>query len=138
MKRRCLSRSHSSYKNYGGRGIMVCARWMKFENFYADMGKKPNGMSLDRIDNNGHYNPSNCRWATKKENDQNRRICYRWTVNGVVYATSKEAAIALNVSENSIAAWAKGSRNYFSRNPRRSLAGIIQSASRERLYKESK
>ncbi len=73
MKRRCLSKNDPAYKNYGGRGIKVCDRWLKFSNFYADMGDRPDGLSLDRIDNDGNYEPGNCRWATRKEQNRNTR-----------------------------------------------------------------
>lgn len=73
MLARCNNPKHSAYKNYGGRGINVCRRWSKFENFYADMGPRPKARTLDRIDNDGNYEPSNCRWTTWKQQASNRR-----------------------------------------------------------------
>lgn len=73
MLRRCNSIKSASYVNYGGRGITVCDRWLKFENFLADMGEKPYGLSIDRINNDGNYEPGNCRWTTMKVQASNRR-----------------------------------------------------------------
>lgn len=74
MKQRCSNPDHDSYERYGGRGITVCDRWVdSFENFLADMGRKPSAAhSIDREDNDGNYEPGNCRWATGVEQQANR------------------------------------------------------------------
>jgi hypothetical protein len=73
MKQRCSNPRNASYENYGGRGISFCEEWHSFEAFFADKGECPEGYSLDRIDPNGNYEPSNCRWADNKQQAQNRR-----------------------------------------------------------------
>lgn len=83
MKDRCYKTSHQNYPNYGGRGITICDRWLKsFANFYEDMGNKPtSNHSIDRIDNDGDYEPNNCKWSTRREQASNRRSNILFTIN---------------------------------------------------------
>ena len=73
MIARCINPDNPAYKYYGGRGITVCKRWRKFTNFYSDMGYPPFGLTLERINNDGNYKRSNCKWATRKEQNKNKR-----------------------------------------------------------------
>lgn len=86
MLRRCDNPRFPQFKDYGGRGIRVCDRWLRdFGAFVSDMGDRPAGYFIDRIDNDGNYEPSNCRWVTRAQSQSNRRITQRITVEGVTY-----------------------------------------------------
>lgn len=86
MVRRCTDPKHPSFKYYGGRGIRVCNRWLEYENFESDMGEPPDGMTLERKENNGHYEPGNCVWATWSDQFKNRRKTGPNAKNGFVPA----------------------------------------------------
>lgn len=87
MKKRCLNKNCEDWPRYGGRGITVCHRWMTFQNFLADMGPRPTGMTIDRIDVDGNYEPGNCRWAANLVQGANRRNTKWITHDGVTDST---------------------------------------------------
>lgn len=89
MRQRCSNPKHKAYANYGGRGIRVCDRWREFGAFLSDMAPRPQGGMLDRIDNDKGYLPSNCRWATRKQQNSNRRNCI-YVKDGAEQVTLKE------------------------------------------------
>jgi hypothetical protein len=76
MKQRCLNENHRQYKDYGGRGISICNRWLYFPDFVSDLGLCPTGLTLERIDNEGNYEPGNIKWATQEEQNSNCRPMY--------------------------------------------------------------
>jgi hypothetical protein len=82
MKARCLDQKNEAFHNYGGRGIQVCERWLDFSNFLADMGEAPAGLSIERKENDKHYEKDNCKWATPTEQANNRRSNRVFAVNG--------------------------------------------------------
>ena len=99
MKARCTNPKNTHYENYGGRGIKVCDRWLhSFENFYADMGPRPEGMSLDRWpDNDGNYEPGNTRWATNHEQNINQRAKGKSQYRGVCWQEKRNKWVAYSV-----------------------------------------
>lgn len=101
MKHRCYNKNDESYKHYGGRGIIVCDRWMEsFQNFFDDVGLAPSfEYTIDRINSNGNYEPGNVRWATKKEQGANTRKATFVTINGVTKRPKEWAAI-IGISDN--------------------------------------
>lgn len=102
MVQRCTNPSNRYYANYGGRGITVCDDWLKFENFYRDMGDRPSDLhSIDRIDNNKGYCKENCRWATRKAQNSNKRDNVLVTLNGET-RTITEWASLLSISPSAI------------------------------------
>ena len=93
MRDRCNNANNEEYPNYGGRGIFVCGRWENYQSFLSDMGRKPRGTSLDRIDVNGNYEPSNCRWADAHTQARNQRDAVLLTYNGKTLKTHEWSAI---------------------------------------------
>lgn len=93
VKQRCSNPKFMCYKNYGGRGITVCDRWQNsFANFLADMGDRPKGHSIDRINNDGNYEPSNCKWSTEKEQHRNKTTNIKVVIEGKEYMAMDIAA----------------------------------------------
>lgn len=90
---RCNNKNVAAYPRYGGRGIKVCDRWMRFEPFYLDMGEPPANYSIERKDNDGDYCPENCVWATRLEQNRNSRKNVYLTINGVTKCISEWASI---------------------------------------------
>lgn len=83
IKTRCYNHNHNHYKRYGGRGIKICPEWLDFDNFYRDMGQRPTEKhQIDRIDNNGDYEPTNCRWVLRNEQSRNQGNCIYLNYNG--------------------------------------------------------
>lgn len=109
MRRRCLVSSDKDFPRYGGRGVTICDQWGEFQNFLADMGDRPRGTTLDRIDPEGNYSPDNCRWATASEQQRNRRDSVEWVVKGIKFPTLLEAATHFGVTEQTIVRWVRGS-----------------------------
>ena len=112
MKARCLNPNNKHYANYGGRGITICNDWINdFNQFVQDMGERPQGYSIDRINNNGDYTPNNCKWSTKKEQQRNRRITKHITIAGIDYLVC-EISEKYNFKWDTIVQRAKTAKNF--------------------------
>jgi hypothetical protein len=112
MISRCQNPKRSEFQYYGGRGISVCERWTLYENFIMDMGERPSpAHSLDRINNDGDYEPSNCRWATRSEQQKNKGTTRMYT-NGRFTGTLSECAKYLGISKE-LAHWRWKTHNTF-------------------------
>src|SRR5258707_9500376 len=101
MKRRCVNQKRDDYRHYGGRGIKVCKRWQKFENFYEDMGDPPDGYSIERKNNNKGYNKENCKWATWSEQRRNTRLT-TWLIIDNQKMNLQDAAEYLGIKHNTL------------------------------------
>jgi hypothetical protein len=110
---RCKNPNNSAYNYYGGRGITICDRWLNFENFLADIGERPSkDHSIDRISNNGNYEPGNCRWATRSEQSTNRRNTTWINIEGCVQPLPVWAKLTMTKDETIRARLKKGWSEY--------------------------
>jgi len=101
MKSRCSNKNHIHYKDYGGRGITFCDRWNDFKNFFEDMGIRPEGKTLDRIDNDKGYSKENCRWVAPNINIANTRAKNKSGIKGV-YKEAKKYVVRMTINKKSI------------------------------------
>lgn len=100
MRGRCLSKTHPRYADWGGRGIKICSRWDDFSLFVKDMGERPDGHSLDRIDNDGDYTPDNCKWSTVSEQNKNQRV-RKDSFSGIKGVSKKDSGYQARIYVNS-------------------------------------
>lgn len=134
MKSRCYNPASTSYSRYGGRGIKVCDRWLdSFPAFLGDMGRCPDGMSLEREDYNGDYAPENCRWATATEQSNNRRSNARITHDGTTLTISQWAT-KLGINQHTL----RDRLHRYNMPPSRALLRDVGRPSRKPMSRETK
>lgn len=105
VKNRCLNKNNDAFKHYGGRGIKICDRWMEFQNFYDDMFPTySDGLSIERVDNNGNYEPGNCIWIPRTAQSRNRRRVVLHSVDGVL-KTQSEIYLGLGMRYITFTKW---------------------------------
>lgn len=140
MRRRCLNPNYRQWNDYGGRGIEICSRWDDFHAFVKDMGPRPKGYTLDRIDNNQGYSPENCRWASRKQQQRNRREAVFVTIQGIEYR-AVELAEKAGVKTDTIISRAKRGLPYekvMSSEPLRDLSGLALGGAASGAKKKAK
>ena len=109
MKDRCLNKNSKDYVNYGNKGITICNEWAQsFEAFYKDMGTKPFGFSIDRIDNTKGYYKENCKWSSHNEQQRNKSTSRVWWIKGIEFDSLGDAAIYFKVTPQSVRRWVIG------------------------------
>ncbi|MFZ9455692.1 MAG: hypothetical protein ACO27Q_10715 [Bacteroidia bacterium] len=109
MKQRCINENAKDFVCYGGKNINICNEWINsFEAFYHDMGERPKGTSIDRINNKLGYFKENCRWATKSIQARNKNTSYFCEINGIIYDSLIDAATAFKVKKQTISKWVNG------------------------------
>lgn len=112
LRSRCRSNNPITYPHYKAKGITVCPRWDSFLSFLSDMGQAPSpSHEIDRINNDGNYEPSNCRWVTSVEQSANRSISKRWIIGGIEYESLAFASEAHGVSVQTIKNWCEGQKS---------------------------
>jgi len=113
MKSRCLNAECKDYPKYGGSGVSIYEPWIKsFESFFEQVGPRPIGTTLDRIDTNGDYVPGNVRWATREVQQRNRHTACTWVIRGVTFQTCEEAAKHFGVKKQAVWRWVRGYTDY--------------------------
>lgn len=145
MKQRCTYKKHKAWADYGGRGITVCARWLEpngdgFRNFVADMGERPAGFQIDRTNNDGHYEPGNCQWVSRKDQQKNQSVTRKVVIDGQEYIAAVLSDVTGLKTDTIIERAKKGLSllEVTDPKPRRSLDGLAVGGIANGLRQQSK